>query len=111
MPITKRERAQVSDRRDIVSSVYEILDEAAPYAYCVDDFFRNAGPGGPAEHGLLEAFKRAVLWQMSRKRSKAQVESALETLVSRGEVEKRVLLQDGKLVPHYRMRSPDGRQL
>lgn len=111
MPTTKQGGSQVSDRRDIVISVYEILDEAAPRAYCVDDFFRNAGPGGPAEHGLLEAFKRAVLWQMSRTRSKAQVERALETLVARDEVEKRVLLYDGKPVPYYRMRSPAERRL
>jgi hypothetical protein len=104
MPVAKREWAQASEQRNMVTSVYEILDEGSPRAYCIDDFFRNAGPGGPHEHGLLEAFKRAVLWQMSRRRSKAQVERALETLVSLGEVEKRSVPCDGEPVTHYRMK-------
>lgn len=114
MPVAKREWEQASDQRrpkkrvhgqrNFIMTVYEILEEGAPRAYCVDDFFRNAGPGGPDEHGLLEALKRAALWQMSRKRSKVRVEAALETLVFLDEVEKRSVPRDGEPVIHYRMK-------
>lgn len=114
MPVAKQEWERTSDQkrlqeqahgqRDFIMTVYEILEESAPRAYCIDDFFRAAGPGGPREHGLLEALKRAALWQMSRKRSKVRVEAALETLVVLEEVEKRAVPHNGEPVTHYRMK-------
>lgn len=111
MPVAKREWVQAGEQYDIVTGVYEILDEGSPRAYCIDDFFQNAGPGSPHEHGLLKAFKQAVLWQMSRRRSKALVERALETLVSLGEVEKQSIPRAGKPVTHYRMKPAVERRL
>lgn len=106
MTVTEREWKQASEQCNVVRTVLEIVEEGAPRAYCVDDFFRNAEPGSPQEHGLLEAFKRAVLWQMSRKRSKELVRTALETLVVLGEVEKRSLPNGSSPVVHYRVKPP-----
>ena len=67
----------------------------------VNDLLRDAGPGGPEDHGLWGAFTQAK-WQFSRERSKAVVEAALETLVYDGLAEKRALEHDGEITIYYR---------
>ena len=86
---------------DVITQVREVLVDDESVAYCVDDFFRDAGPES-AGFEPLAALLDALDWQVSKQRSELLVEMALETLVSRDEAEKRVHEEDGEVVAYYR---------
>ena len=60
-------------------------------------------PGeAPEEFELLDALIDAIDWRVSRHRSEALVEIALEVLVFEGYAEKKMLQRDGEYVAYYR---------
>ena len=102
MVLTESEWEAADPTRDIATRVHEILTRNETRAYCVEDFFRDAGPDDSDEFEPLSTLVEALDWQASKKRSELLVEMALETLVSRGDAEKRVRTEDGDAVAYYR---------
>lgn len=101
MVLTESEWAAAEPAESVVSRVRDVLKEGESQAYCVDDFFRDAGPSESDEFEPLNALVEALDWQVSKKRSEVLVEVALETLVTRDEAEKRVV-EDDERVAYYR---------
>lgn len=102
MVLTESEWETADPTRDIIARVHEVLAEDESRAYCVSDFFRDAGPSDSEAFEPLRALAEALDWQTSKKRSELLVEMALETLVSRDEAEKRRRIEDGDAVAYYR---------
>lgn len=102
MTISEGEWEQAREELDLLTTLHGTLVEHRPQALRVNDLLRDAGPGGPEDHGLWGAFTQAIQWQFSRERSKAVVEAALETLVYDGLAEKRALEHDGEITIYYR---------
>jgi hypothetical protein len=109
MPISEDDWARAHDESDLLTTLHDALIEHWPQALRVNDLLRDAGPGGPEEHGLWGAFTEAIQWQFSRSRSKAVVESTLETLVYHGLAEKRALEHEGEITIYYRALKPEDR--
>ena len=86
---------------DVITQVRDVLTDDETKAYCVDDFFRDAGPESEGFEPLATLLE-ALDWQVSKQRSEVLVEMALETLVSRDVAEKRVRQEDGDAVAYYR---------
>ena len=101
MVLTESEWAAADPTPDVCTRVQEVLVEATR-AYCVEAFFRDAGPEGPDEFEPLSTLLDALDWQVSKQRSEVLVEMALETLVADGAAEKRVRQEDGDSVAYYR---------
>ena len=89
--------------KDVLTQVRDVLAADAAHAYRVRDFFRDAAPGAPRAFDLLNALLAALSQRTSRERSEAVVEAALETLVYRGEVEKRIANVEDGAVAYYRI--------
>lgn len=106
MPLNEADWDRAREETDLLTTLHETLVERWPQALRVNDLLRDAGPGGPEEHGLMGAFTKAIQWQFSRERSKAVVEAALETLVYHGLAEKRALERDGEITIYYRATEP-----
>lgn len=101
MVLTESEWDAAESRRDVLTRVHEVLAEDEKRAYCVDDFFRDAGPeseGFEPLHALAEALD----WQASKSRSELLVEMTLERLVADGAAEKRVRQEGEDVVAYYR---------
>ena len=109
MPISEDDWGRAYEEADLLTTLHETLVEHSPQALRVNDLLRDAGPGGPDDHGLWGAFTQAIQWQFSRERSKAVVESALETLVYDGLAEKRALEHDGEITIYYRATESEDR--
>ena len=102
MPITDAEWEQIESAEGLITSIHTILKTGAPQAYAVKDFFRDVGPEAPKEFELLNALLDAVGWRVSRHRSEALVEMALETLVFQGYAEKKMSRRDDEYIAYYR---------
>lgn len=109
MPLSEADWERAAVETDLLTTLHETLVEHRPRALRVNDLLRDAGPGGPEEHGVLGALTKAIEWQFSRSRSKAVVETALETLVYHGMAEKRALERDGEITIYYRATEPTER--
>lgn len=107
MPFSEDEWERAHEELDLLTTLHEILVEHRPQALRVNDLLLDAGLGGPEERGLWGAFNEAIQWQFSRERSKAVVESALETLVYDGLAEKRALEHSGEITI-YRQATESG---
>lgn len=106
MSLDEADWNRAAEETDLLTTLHEALVEHRPRALRVNDLLRDAGPGGPEEHGIWGAFTKAIQWQFSRARSKAVVEAALETLVYQGLAEKRALERDGEITIYYRAAEP-----
>ncbi|EMA48737.1 hypothetical protein C448_02663 [Halococcus morrhuae DSM 1307] len=100
MVLTESEWDAAEPTRDVRARVEEILEEDGR-AYCVGDFFRDAGPDSERFEPLA-ALVEALDWQTSKNRSELLVETALERLVADGTLEKRVRQEDDTSVAYYR---------
>ncbi len=103
MVLTESEWEEAEPTQDVLARVHEVLAEDEMRAYCVDDFFRDAGPESEGFEPLA-ALVEALDWQTSRKRSELLVEMALERLVADGAAEKRVRREDDDPVAYYQAR-------
>lgn len=101
MVLTEAEWDEAEPTRDVREHVHEVLVADETRAYCVMDFFRDAGPESTGFEPL-SALVEALDWQTSRKRSELLVEMALERLVADGAVEKRVRREGNGDVAYYR---------
>lgn len=100
MVLTESQWDAAEPTRDVRARVEEILEEDGQ-AYCVEDFFRDAGPESEGFEPLA-ALVEALDWQTSKSRSKLLVEMALERLAADEVVEKRVRQEDDAPVAYYR---------
>jgi hypothetical protein len=110
MTLSESDWERAAPETDLLTTLHEALVEHRPQALRVNDLLRDAGPGGPEEHGLWGAFNEAIQWQFSRERSKAVVEAALETLVYHGLAEKRALEHEDGITIYYRATEPTERE-
>ncbi|WP_237561162.1 hypothetical protein [Halococcus sediminicola] len=101
MVLTEAEWDEAEPTRDVLARVHEVLAEDAERAYCVEDFFRDAGPEAEGFEPLT-ALVEALDWQASKTRSELLVEMALERLVADGAAEKRVRREEDDVVAYYR---------
>ena len=102
MVLTESEWDEADPTADVLTRVHEVLAEDTARAYCVEDFFRDAGPDATDEFEPLSRLVEALDWQVSKQRSEVLVEMALETLVADDVAEKRVRREDGDPVAYYR---------
>lgn len=102
MVLTESEWEAAEPTADVRMHVRDVLEGNRSQAYCVDDFFRDAGPADSDDFEPLSALIEALDWQTSKKRSEMLVEMALETLVADDVAEKRVRRENGDAVAYYR---------
>lgn len=102
MVLTESEWTEAESTTDVLTRVREVLTEDESRAYCVEDFFRDAGPSDSDDFEPLSRLIEALDWQVSKQRSEVLVEMALETFVADGVAEKRVRREDGDPVAYYR---------
>jgi hypothetical protein len=100
MVLTESEWETAEPAQDVHARIERILEEDGR-AYCVEDFFRDAGPDSERFEPLA-ALVEALDWQTSKNRSELLVETALERLVADGTLEKRVRQEDDTSVAYYR---------